>query len=274
LRSRFGCFGDDGSGLRRGARAARSVAPLGGFQLPMIHSIYRLIFKIWRPRRHQKFLRIMKPCMGETLLDVGGAPWCWAEHEPFVGRIDLVNTHTLDWPKENKSRHQIRMMAGDGCALPFAEGSYEIAHSNSVIEHVGNIEKQAAFATEIRRVGERVWVQTPAWEFPIEPHYLAPGVHWLPKSWRPWVVRWLTPRGWIERQPAADLKTEVDSTRLLSRREMQRLFPDCEILTERVLGWPKAHIAVRSASTPGQLSCRPEWARSTAPDRPTVSEMK
>ena len=38
----------------------------------------------------------------------------------------------------------------------------------------------------------------------------------------------------------------IETTRLLTRREMQVLFPDCQILTERILGLiPKSYIAVR-----------------------------
>jgi hypothetical protein len=39
---------------------------------------------------------------------------------------------------------------------------------------------------------------------------------------------------------------EVNSIRLLTRKEMAILFPDCEILTERMLGIiPKSYIAFR-----------------------------
>ena len=65
-------------------------------------------------------------------------------------------------------------MVGDGCALKFPDKSYDIAFSNSVIEHVGSWERQQAFAKDIRRVGKAIWVQTPARECLIEPHYLAP----------------------------------------------------------------------------------------------------
>lgn len=40
----------------------------------------------------------------------------------------------------------------------------------------------------------------------------------------------------------------VDEIRLLRKREMETLFPDCDIITERMLGFiPKSYIAVRRA---------------------------
>ncbi len=41
----------------------------------------------------------------------------------------------------------------------------------------------------------------------------------------------------------------VETTRLLTKREMRQLFPDCEIYTEKLLGFiPKSYIAVRKAA--------------------------
>ncbi len=49
-----------------------------------------------------------------------------------------------------------------------------------MIEHVPK-DLQPAFAHEIRRVGERYFVQTPNRYFPIEPHYQMPFVHSFPR---------------------------------------------------------------------------------------------
>ena len=57
-------------------------------------------------------------------------------------------------------------VSGDGCQLPFADQSFEIVFSNSVIEHVGTPAQQRRFADEVRRVGKRYWVQTPTAGFP------------------------------------------------------------------------------------------------------------
>ncbi len=91
-------------------------------------------------------------------------------------------------------------------------------------------------------------MQTPAYECPIEPHFLVPAVHWLPRSVRRFVVRWLTPWGWLQRPTREELERMVCEIRLLTRSEVLSLFPDCEILTERLL-WvlPKSYVAVRRA---------------------------
>jgi hypothetical protein len=52
--------------------------------------------------------------------------------------------------------------------------------------------------------------------------------------------------GWIERPNADQINSMVETTRLLRKSEMRQLFPDCEIVTERVF-WiiPKSYIAIR-----------------------------
>ena len=62
----------------------------------------------------------------------------------------------------------------------FGDASFDIAFSNSVIEHLSTFENQARMAAEVRRVARAYWVQTPNFWFPIEPHFLVPAWHWLP----------------------------------------------------------------------------------------------
>jgi hypothetical protein len=89
-------------------------------------------------------------------------------------------------------------------------------------------------------------VQTPAYECPIEPHYLTPFVHYLPRTWQKKILRWGTVYGWLTRPNSETVNEVVDTTRLLRKGEMQQLFPDCEIRTERMLGFiPKSYIAIR-----------------------------
>jgi hypothetical protein len=211
-----------------------------------IHSIYRQIFKIWRKRRFKLFLKILKASTSDTLLDVGGTPWFWTSQPQPVKRIDTLNIHEVSWNQKDFPNHNIRTLVGDGCSLDASNQNYDIGFSNSVIEHVGSWERQQQFASEIRRVAKALWVQTPAFECPIEPHFMTPFIHYLPRSVQKKITRRCTLWGWIERPTHEQIDDMVETTRLLRKSEMQQLFPDCEIITERML-WmiPKSYIAFR-----------------------------
>ncbi len=211
-----------------------------------IHKIYGQIFKIWRARRFEWFFRILNPSSSDVLLDVGGYPSIWTAQPRRMKQIEVVNVHKGPWNDAQFPSHNIRALVGDGCSLKMPDKSYDIGFSNSVIEHVGTWERQQQFAKEIRRVGRAIWVQTPAYECPIEPHYMAPFIHYLPRSWQKRLVRWCTPWGWLERPNSKEINEMVESIRLLRKSEMQSLFPDCEIVTERLF-WliPKSYIAIR-----------------------------
>lgn len=143
-----------------------------------IYSIYTLIGRRFRARRMQQFIRELCPDESRTILDVGGYPWLWIASK-IRGRITLLNTQFPSGLQEQYSG-KFDFVTGDGCALPYADKSFDIVFSNSVIEHVGSYERQRRFAAEVQRVGRSAWVQTPAREFFIEPHLLTPFIHWLP----------------------------------------------------------------------------------------------
>lgn len=115
--------------------------------------------------------------------------------------------------------------------LPFADGEFDLAYCNSVIEHVAP-ERRQAFAAELRRVARGWYVQTPAWSFPIEPHALLPGAHWLPVRWRK--------RYW--KLGAAGNWEDIS---LLRKGELEQLFGG-PIFGERVGRLVKSWLSVRS----------------------------
>lgn len=208
--------------------------------MKFIHRIYGAVSPLFRRRRLRWMQRELALRDGERLLDVGGYPWCWPPGAT-AARVTLLNRAFPD----GTAAEGFTYVTGDGCALPFGDGEFDAVFSNSVIEHVGTWERQQAFAREARRVGRRLWVQTPAREFFVEPHLLAPFVHWLPRRMQRGLLRWATPWGWLTRPTPADVDAFLAEVRLLTRAEMRELFPDCEILTERFLGLPKSYIAVR-----------------------------
>lgn len=95
------------------------------------------------------------------------------------------------------------------------------------------------------RVGRALWIQTPNRWFPIEPHFLTPFIHWLPKRLRKRLVRNFTVWGLVTRPTIETAHEIVDEIRLLSAKELRELFPGCEIVRERFLGLTKSLIVVR-----------------------------
>jgi hypothetical protein len=197
------------------------------------------VFIRFRRRRMRRFFALFSPSPETRVLDIGGTPQTWsAESEtraPFP--VTLINIRS----NGNLAGSRFTSVADDATALPFADDSFDIAFSNSVIEHVGTWEKQQAFAREARRVARRLWIQTPARSFPIEAHLLAPYIQYLPRRAQHRLARW-TPRGMLTPGVVHEI---VDEVRLLTYREVKQLFPDCRILKERVFGLTKSYIAVR-----------------------------
>jgi hypothetical protein len=145
-------------------------------------------------------------------------------------------------------------VVGDGTRLPFADQSFDLVYSNSVIEHLGTWEKQQAFAAEACRVGRGYWIQTPGKEFPIEPHYFGPFVHWFSKPIQKRLLRNFTLWGWLGRPDGRELDDVLAELRLLTFREFRQLFRDARIWVERVLGLPKSYTAYALPPTVKPLS--------------------
>jgi Methyltransferase domain len=174
----------------------------------------------------------------ETIIDLGGTPEIWLH----LGRrgIILLNIDEQVVPPG------FTTVKGNACETGFEDQSFDLAFSNSTIEHVGTFDDQETFAREICRVGKRVYCQTPARRFFFEPHYFTPFVHWLPFLLkRYWFVRYFTHYGLKWKPSKEQVKDFQQHLRLLNYAEMKRLFPGCLIRKERFLGMTKSYIAVR-----------------------------
>jgi hypothetical protein len=207
-----------------------------------IHSVIGKIVPIFRRKRMAGFVDKLRPTAETTILDIGGSAFNW----------DLINSNSkitllnLLPPKEMRKNHgQYDFVIGDGTALKYENNSFDIAYSNSVIEHLHSWEMQKKFALELSRVGEKLWVQTPAKWFFIEPHFITPFIHFFPKTWQRHLLRNFTIWGWITRPSQSEIDGLLEEIRLLTFSEMKQLFPDCEIERERFLFFTKCYIAIR-----------------------------
>lgn len=172
---------------------------------------------------------------GMSILDLGGHPPIWDSVHVRLNITILNLPHAM--PSETASHHNIRCVEGDACSVVgLVAKDFECVFSNSVIEHVGPPHKQQDFAREVRRLGKSYWVQTPSKWFPIEPHCGMPFWWFYPEKLRQYfVARW--------RKKLPEWTKMVEETRVLTKADMQRLFPEATIRVETVLGIPKSYIA-------------------------------
>lgn len=212
-----------------------------------IHALYRVFFRFFRTRRMRAFLETFRVTPATRILDVGGAVYNWSivEYEAWIALLNV--TLPSGRPAAAKLPHNVSFLLGDGRSLCHPDAAFDICYSNSVIEHLSDLEQQQRFAAEVRRVGRGVWVQTPARSFFVEPHLVTPFIHYLPKHLQRRLLRNFTVWGWVTRPSAQQVDAFLSEVRLLTFREMKMLFPDCRIERERFLGFTKAYIAVREA---------------------------
>jgi SAM-dependent methyltransferase len=178
-----------------------------------------------RVRRHERFFALTRLAPTARVLDVGCGSLGLRALEPA---LDITGVDVLAAP--GYPGPFVRADPAEG--LPFADRSFDLVYCSSVIEHVPP-ERRTAFAAELRRVGRGWFVQTPARSFPIEPHSLLPGAHWIPGRLRRPYWRLGATGGWEE-------------ISLLSRAELEALFGRAQ--AERVGPLVKSWVCV---SPPG-----------------------
>jgi hypothetical protein len=195
-----------------------------------------------RKRRHALFLALIDELPRPLrILDVGGSQRFWESME-YRAREDVEITLL------NRSRVDVRQpgfiyVHGDARDMNrFSDGEFDVVFSNSVIEHVGDLGDQQRMAEEVRRVGRRYFLQTPNRYFPIEPHFFFPLFQFLPFAVRVWLAMNLplTPRGRI--RDRVEAVREIAEIRLLTRAELQALFPEASVTHERFLGLTKSFV--------------------------------
>ncbi len=177
------------------------------------------------------------------ILDIGGTSQFW-EIQGWVNRVD-VQIVTLNLQPEPKLFSNIESVVGNATDLrQFRDASFDVAFSNSVIEHLFSFDNQKRMANEVCRVGRAYWIQTPNFWFPVEPHFHVLGWQWMPFEMRVSLIqRWKC--GW--RGPYADLvqaRQMVREVRLMREAELRQAFPGADLVPERFAGLVKSWIAI------------------------------
>jgi Methyltransferase domain len=210
---------------------------------------YRKYSHHFRAKRFRIFRDIVDNTISKKgqcrILDVGGTLEFW---ETFGSDLDWskVTVKLLNLALSDVVHPGISSLAGDARSMPtFDNNSFDIVHSNSVIEHVGRWSDMVSMAEEIRRLAPAYFVQTPYFWFPMEPHARFLFLHWMPESWRYRLVLRFRCGFWEKQLNIDAAMKKIQSAVLLDKLQLQYLFPDAKIIPERFLGVTKSLIAIR-----------------------------
>ena len=196
-----------------------------------------------RTKRFKYFSDLIKSIklnQDNVIIDVGGTTQYW---ESIRSKFTIdFNPILINISKESLFHDEYNRIMGDGQCLRFIKNNaVDLLYSNSVIEHFSEYIEQKEMAINLLRVSKFHFIQTPAFLFPIEPHFLFPFYHWLPKSIRVFLLQHFN-LGWYTKCNKSEARKFVNSIRILKKKELREMFPSSKIITERWMFLPKSYL--------------------------------
>ena len=187
-----------------------------------------------------------------TVLDLGGTLSYWESlNFRYFNSADFIilNLNKID---VSDTYENVRSVSGDATNLSeYVDKQFDLVFSNSVIEHVGDFEKQKHMASEMQRTGAHYYLQTPNKWFFMEPHFMLPYFQLLPLNLRAFLIRFFK----VGKKHAKGMGFDPDGdwgenweqavkiascVRLLTRKELKQLFPDAIVRKEKFLFMTKS----------------------------------
>jgi hypothetical protein len=196
-----------------------------------------------RMRRWQTFIETFPAIGAMSVLDLGGTVDYWLRAPVQPKTLHLIN---LEPGAAEPPPSWMRVDTADACQPPDGtlRSSYDLVYSNSVIEHLGGHQQRRLFAANVLRAAPSHWIQTPYRYFPVEPHWVCPGMQYLPLN-----LRARLGQHWpLVHTPAADYENALEAqmaVELLSITQMRYYFPSSTLLYDRMFGAVKSIIAVK-----------------------------
>ncbi len=179
------------------------------------------------------------------IADIGGEEDYWQYGTDLIANND-VEIHLFNLFEKPTTNPKMKSLKGDATDLSDLDDmSYDLVHSNSVIEHVGNWRNIEKMAANCRRLAPKYYVQTPYFWFPYEPHFRAVGFQWLPEQFRMRLVMNMKLGFFQQQSDVASAMDVVQSCYLLDDRQFKSCFPDAQFKYERAFGLTKSLIAIR-----------------------------
>jgi len=208
------------------------------------HRFIHPITQHFRRKRGKFILGVLPEIRQARICDVGGSRHFWEKVDLGVPaqNITIYNIAETDAGSVDEANTEMPIVIYDGKRIPDEDKRYDLAISNSLLEHVPPAERPG-LVREMHRVAKTVFMQTPAYEFPVEPHFIMPIIHWLPR-WLAFHLVKLSPWRLLSRPSQETIRDYFNGTHLMSRADVQALFPNGRIYEERFLGFTKSYYVV------------------------------
>ncbi|HEY3948367.1 class I SAM-dependent methyltransferase [Phenylobacterium sp.] len=211
----------------------------------------------FRKKRDEKLRKLISEIASKKsatrILDLGGSVEYWkrvgTDYLRTTGvKVTILNHIESELKSSGEDPDIFEDVVADACDLSeFKDGEFDLVHSNSVIEHVGNWGRVEKFAAETRRVGNSYYVQTPNFWFPIDPHYYkAPLIHFMPRPIQAKILESFSVCTAGRADSLGSALSILDGTCLLDRRQMNLLFPEASLEREIFMGLTKSLIAIHN----------------------------
>ena len=228
-----------------------------------------------RRRLYTSFIDQMKPNELDTFVDIGTTSDDTYAHSnyfvawyPYKQRITACG---LDDASFLVSRYPgLTFSRADGRDLPFAANSFDYAHSNAVLEHVGSRAQQMKFIAEMWRVARKgIYLSTPNRWFPVEFHTVLPIIHWLPHRGFSAALHLL----------GLDFFADIENLNLLSHQDLRTLarkagIPSFKVGSISLGGWPaNLHLHAKKPRITGHLAGTQRCERSESSDNPYTKKL-
>jgi hypothetical protein len=127
-----------------------------GFLEEAFHKCWHRISVRFRKKGEQQFLALFPPEMFPSLIDIGGLATQWKDDPRDITILNIMP----------QSSAHCRVIVGACRFTGQSDNSFDIAYSNSAIEHVGVWEDQVALASELRRIGRAIYCRHRTVGFP------------------------------------------------------------------------------------------------------------
>ena len=229
----------------------------------------RKISRWFRTQRADAFRRIFRVAENTKILDLGGGLGDhihWLLQGTSVRPENVTVADIFDAPQPYGYK---RVVLKEIDSLPFGKSEFDIVFCNSVLEHVTvpkdkiwttsgaefreqSLRHQRSFAEQISAITKAYWVQVPYKWFPVCSHSWLPFIAWLPRILLLPAIKTFRRLGYKVHRP---------DWYILTRKQMQTMFPLAVIQSERFIGLTKSLIAIR---TPDSSSDKPPTTKTLA----------